>query len=518
MKSTTLLSRTMQPLVPLVLILTILPSAIAQDYAKNLRPEGTFFVKPRVAFSSYFGDNEKSPLNFNGDAFELGTPWNLGLELGYQLSVPFSVGLSFSVGEYPVITQFPARVNDVEGVSNDETMRNSIQALGRYTFASSITRTAPYVNFGLSYSFGTVTQDQPPDYDAEESGSAFGPLLGVGLDVALNPRTSFFAELNGGFHFGDEGLDGTSEYGYGGVDLLVAVGGGLKINFAKAVTPPEVGSLTCPTGMVVAGTPSDFSAITNAEVATQPLELRWEFGDGATAMGDSGTHTYAESGTYEVMFSAMNEAGTATNGCRVTVMTPAEIIAMTASKERVSTCDDDPSITFSVNTSGSEPLSYMWDFGDGRSSTQSSPSHTYAQPGTYTVTLTLTNDAGSDSRTTVVNVTEEGCFDCDISEMNTVFFDRNSSVLTNVGRTQLMENLDILQNCDLNVRIEGHASRDERNAQQLSEDRAMAVKQYYIDNGIDASRLSDMGMGAGGQTTKKGAAAQFRRVDTIPAN
>ena len=117
-----------------------------------------------------------------------------------------------------------------------------------------------------------------------------------------------------------------------------------------------------------------------------------------------------------------------------------------------------------------------------------------------------------------MNVTEEGCFDCDISEMNTVFFDRNSSTLTDIGRSELRENLEILQNCDLNVRIEGYASRDERNAQRLSEDRALAVRQYYIDNGIDASRLSDMGMGAGGQTTKKGAAAQFRRVDTIPAN
>ncbi|MCY3595014.1 MAG: OmpA family protein [Bacteroidota bacterium] len=102
--------------------------------------------------------------------------------------------------------------------------------------------------------------------------------------------------------------------------------------------------------------------------------------------------------------------------------------------------------------------------------------------------------------------------------MNTVFFDRNSSVLTDAGRTQLMENLEILQNCELNVRIEGYASRDERNAQQLSEDRAAAVRQYYVDNGIDESRMSDMGMGAAGQTTKKGAAGQFRRVDTIPVN
>ncbi len=509
--------RTTVKLLALGLVLTILPTAIAQDYAKHLRPEGNLFVKPRVGLSSYLGDNEQSPFNFNGDAFDVATPWNLGLELGYQVSVPFSVSLAYVIGEYPVITQFLSRVDDLDGVKNDDAVRSSIQAFGRYAFAEASTRTALYLNFGLSYSFGNVTQNQAP-YTTEESGSAFGPLVGLGLDVALNPRTSFFTEFNGGFHFGDEGLDGTSEYGYGGVDVLTAFGVGLKINFAAAVTPPMVGDLVCPTERIVVDTPANFSAVTNMEVATQPIELRWEFGDGGTATGDSGTYTYTEAGMYEVMFMASNEAGTATGSCNVTVIAPAEILALTANKETVSICDEDPSVTFTANTDGSEPFSYLWDFGDGQSSTEASPSHTYMQGGAYTVTLTLTNDAGSDSRTATVNVTENGCFDCDISEMNTVFFDRNSSVLTDAGRTQLMENMEILQNCELNVRIEGYASRDERNAQQLSEDRAAAVKQYYLDSGIDESRMSDMGMGAGGQTTKKGAAAQFRRVDTIPVN
>ncbi len=509
--------RTTVKLLALGLVLTILPNAIAQDYAKHLRPEGNLFVKPRVGLSSYLGDNEQSPFNFNGDAFDVATPWNLGLELGYQVSVPFSLSLAYVVGEYPVITQFPPRVDDLDGVKNDDAVRSSIQAFGRYAFAEASTRTALYLNFGLSYSFGNVTQNQAP-YTTEESGSAFGPLVGLGLDVALNPRTSFFTEFNGGVHFGDEGLDGTSEYGYGGVDVLTAFGVGLKINFAAAVTPPMVGDLVCPTERIIVDTPANFSAVTNMEVATQPMELRWEFGDGGTATGDSGTYTYTEAGMYEVMFMASNEAGTATGSCNVTVIAPAEILALTANKETVSICDEDPSVTFTANTDGSEPFSYLWDFGDGQSSTEASPSHTYTQGGAYTVTLTLTNDAGRDSRTATVNVTENGCFDCDISEMNTVFFDRNSSVLTDAGRTQLMENMEILQNCELNVRIEGYASRDERNAQQLSEDRAAAVKQYYLDSGIDESRMSDMGMGAGGQTTKKGAAAQFRRVDTIPVN
>ena len=42
---------------------------------------------------------------------------------------------------------------------------------------------------------------------------------------------------------------------------------------------------------------------------------------------------------------------------------------------------------------------YSWDFGDEESSTEMSPSHTYAADGTYDVTLTATNSGGSDAVT-----------------------------------------------------------------------------------------------------------------------
>ncbi|MXZ04423.1 MAG: PKD domain-containing protein, partial [Rhodothermaceae bacterium] len=177
----------------------------------------------------------------------------------------------------------------------------------------------------------------------------------MGVDFAINPRSSFFAELNAGIHFGDEGLDGTAEHGFGGTDILTGLGAGLKVNFTKAITPPEVGELTCPTGSVVTDTQVNFSAANNAEVATQPIELRWDFGDGATAMGGSGSHTYTEAGTYEVMFIATNEGGTATGGCTVTVIAPPEILTLTSNKETVSVCDEDPSVTFTANAAGSDP-------------------------------------------------------------------------------------------------------------------------------------------------------------------
>lgn len=60
----------------------------------------------------------------------------------------------------------------------------------------------------------------------------------------------------------------------------------------------------------------------------------------------------------------------------------------------------------SVNfTNGSsDATTYSWDFGDGNSSTAASPQHTYAAPGQYTVTLTATNSCGSQTYSTVVNL------------------------------------------------------------------------------------------------------------------
>ena len=53
--------------------------------------------------------------------------------------------------------------------------------------------------------------------------------------------------------------------------------------------------------------------------------------------------------------------------------------------------------------------------------------------------------------------------------------------------------------------------------QELSEDRARAVEQFYVDNGIPASRIMTVGLGrASGLTSKKEGLAQYRRVDTIP--
>ncbi len=62
-------------------------------------------------------------------------------------------------------------------------------------------------------------------------------------------------------------------------------------------------------------------------------------------------------------------------------------------------------LTYTFANTSNEADTYLWNFGDGSSSIQVNPSHTYSIPGAYTVTLTATNDCGSATFTQVVSAT-----------------------------------------------------------------------------------------------------------------
>ncbi|MBN1954665.1 MAG: PKD domain-containing protein, partial [Anaerolineae bacterium] len=57
----------------------------------------------------------------------------------------------------------------------------------------------------------------------------------------------------------------------------------------------------------------------------------------------------------------------------------------------------DLTVTFTPTVNGSEPIAYLWDFGDGvGTSTETNPVYTYAVEGCYTVTLDVVNECGAD--------------------------------------------------------------------------------------------------------------------------
>ena len=64
-------------------------------------------------------------------------------------------------------------------------------------------------------------------------------------------------------------------------------------------------------------------------------------------------------------------------------------------------------VTFKNQTQSESPCTYVWDFGDGQTSTEENPAHSYAAAGSYPVKLTATNaKGGSADKTLNVDVIE----------------------------------------------------------------------------------------------------------------
>jgi len=92
-----------------------------------------------------------------------------------------------------------------------------------------------------------------------------------------------------------------------------------------------------------------------------------------------------------------------------------DVESPTANFFAFSTSGDAPFDAAFMDSSAGNPTEWYWEFGDGETSTQQDPDHTYSEPGSYTVILTATNDAGSDV------VTKAGYISVEESAMDTEY-------------------------------------------------------------------------------------------------
>jgi PKD repeat protein len=161
------------------------------------------------------------------------------------------------------------------------------------------------------------------------------------------------------------------------------------------VTPPTAGFTATPTS----GCASLTVQFTNTS-SPNATTWNWSFPGGtpSSSTAQNPAVVYNTAGTYSVTLTVSNAAGssTASQTNYITVNT----VPTTGFTNSIS----GKTVTF-TNTS-MNAASYLWNFGDGQTSTLTNPVHTYASDGTYTVTLTSTNPCGSTTATqTVVIVT-----------------------------------------------------------------------------------------------------------------
>jgi PKD repeat protein len=136
--------------------------------------------------------------------------------------------------------------------------------------------------------------------------------------------------------------------------------------------------------------------------STGAVSSNWNFGDGGTSTDPNPVHTYAADGTYTVTLTVTNPCGTHTSTQTVVIITP-PTAGFTASP--TSGCG--PLTVQFTNTSTANATNFSWDFpgGSPAGSSEQNPTVVYGMAGTYTVTLTVSNAAGSSSTTQTSYIT-----------------------------------------------------------------------------------------------------------------
>lgn len=166
--------------------------------------------------------------------------------------------------------------------------------------------------------------------------------------------------------------------------------------FLASVLPNVAPSATFTVDCVGISCTFDASGSTDGDGSITSYE--WTFSDGEEAGGPAPQKEFAESGTYDVTLTVTDDGGlTSSTTQQVSVVKPnvpptasftTQCVYLDCAFDGSASTDDDGTIE-----------TYAWDFGDGETSEEDDPIHTYEEPGRYTVTLVVTDDDGETAET-----------------------------------------------------------------------------------------------------------------------
>ncbi len=145
----------------------------------------------------------------------------------------------------------------------------------------------------------------------------------------------------------------------------------------------------------------------------------WDFGDGSSSNHQSNSHTYSDAGYFRAMLTVTDDDG-AVGRSTISILATQPASGNSSPTAYLSASPTIGNAALEVDFVGSATdsdgtvASYTWTFGDGHTSDLQSTAHVFENPDNYTVTLTVVDDNGAATSTTViVNVTG----DCGIGDV-----------------------------------------------------------------------------------------------------
>ena len=193
--------------------------------------------------------------------------------------------------------------------------------------------------------------------------------------------------------------------GWAALILAAAAAAGCDGNPANPLTPIGHGGALAAeiSASATSGrAPIDISFTSNVHGGDEAYRYEWSFGDGRTSSAPNPRVQFLSGGSYDVRLQVSSGTDTVTAG---------PINVRLDSDVRLS-CSADPeeaqapvAVSFRAAPSGGTgAFTYRWDFGDGTSSTDASPVHTYGTAGSYREVLTVTSGGASAICTHIVTV------------------------------------------------------------------------------------------------------------------
>lgn len=139
-----------------------------------------------------------------------------------------------------------------------------------------------------------------------------------------------------------------------------------------------------------------------------PTTWAWEFGDGGTSSEQDPIYIYNTAGIFTVKLTISASCGAETvEKTNLINVSSSDIFAEFAADKTAGLAPLD--VNFNDQSIG-DPLSWVWEFGDGANASEQNPNHTYQNAGIFTVSLMVSSSVGADLeiKTNLINVLPQG--------------------------------------------------------------------------------------------------------------